>query len=81
MRKAGRVDFVLQRAVQEPDPDQHYALPSLGTYERFDPYKKFEHYALTDVGQNVEERQQKPWWWSYFTSAGGTTPTWLLRNY
>ncbi|XP_067117599.1 carboxypeptidase Z-like [Osmerus mordax] len=80
MRKAGRVDFVLQRAVQEPDLDQHYNLPSMGTYERFDPYKKFERYALTDVGQNVEERQQKPWWWSYF-SAGGTAPTWLLRNY
>lgn len=81
MRKAGRVDFVLQRAVLEPDLDEDYSLPSMGTYERFDPYNQFERYTISDLGQNGEERQLKPWWWSYFINAGGVAPTWLLRNY
>lgn len=81
MRKAGRVDFVLQKAVIEPDMEEDYTIPSMGTYERFDPYNQFEHYTMSELGQNGEERQEKPWWWSYFVRSGGSTPTWLLRNY
>lgn len=81
MRKAGRVDFVLQKAVLEPDIDEDYAIPSMGTYERFDPYNQLERYSMRDLGQDGEERHEKPWWWSYFAHSGNAAPTWLLRNY
>ncbi|XP_055756557.1 carboxypeptidase Z-like isoform X2 [Salvelinus fontinalis] len=79
MQKAGRVDFVLQKAVVEPDIEEDYNIPSMGTYERFDPYNQFERYAIREQNQNREERQEKPWWWSYFSRAHGSAPTWLLR--
>ncbi|KAM3838065.1 carboxypeptidase Z-like [Diretmus argenteus] len=82
MTKAGRVDFVLQKAVLEPDTEYgDYDLPSMGTYERFDPYNHFERYTVADAGQNREERSETPWWWNYFASSGGAAPTWLLKNY
>ncbi|CAB1345219.1 unnamed protein product [Coregonus sp. 'balchen'] len=79
MQKAGRVDFVLQKAVVKPDIEEDYNIPSMGTYERFDPYNQFERYAISEQNQNREERQEKPWWWSYFSRAHGSAPTWLLR--
>lgn len=79
MQKAGRVDFVLQKAVVETDIEEDYNIPSMGTYERFDPYNQFERYAIREQNQNREERQEKPWWWSYFSRAHGSAPTWLLR--
>uniref|UniRef100_A0A8C8C5P7 FZ domain-containing protein n=1 Tax=Oncorhynchus tshawytscha TaxID=74940 RepID=A0A8C8C5P7_ONCTS len=79
MQKAGRVDFVLQKAVVEPDIEEDYNIPSMGTYERFDPYNQFERYSIREQNQNREERQEKPWWWSYFSRAHGSAPTWLLR--
>ncbi|XP_078147986.1 carboxypeptidase Z-like isoform X2 [Centroberyx gerrardi] len=81
MNKAGRVDFVLQKAVLEPDMEDDYTIPSMGTYERFDPYNQFERYSTAEVVQNREERTEKPWWWNYFVSSGGAAPTWLLRHY
>ncbi|XP_029522870.1 carboxypeptidase Z-like isoform X2 [Oncorhynchus nerka] len=80
MQKAGRVDFVLQKAVVEPDMEEDYRIPSMGTYEHFDPYNQFERYTISEQNQNGEEGQEKPWWWSYFSNAHGSTPTWLLRN-
>ncbi|KAM4611250.1 carboxypeptidase Z-like isoform 2-T2 [Polymixia lowei] len=80
MRQAGRVDFVLQKAVLEPDMEEDYSIPSLGTYERFDPYNQYERYTATGVTQNQEERSEKPWWWNYFVRSGVATPTWLLRH-
>ncbi|KAK6323142.1 carboxypeptidase Z-like [Coregonus clupeaformis] len=80
MQKAGRVDFVLQKAVMEPDMEEDYRIPSMGTYEHFDPYNQFERYTISEQNQNREERQEKPWWWSYFNHAHGSAPTWLLRN-
>uniref|UniRef100_A0A8C7DTM1 Carboxypeptidase Z n=1 Tax=Oncorhynchus kisutch TaxID=8019 RepID=A0A8C7DTM1_ONCKI len=80
MQKAGRVDFVLQKAVVEPDMEEDYRIPSMGTYEHFDPYNQFERYTISEQNQNGEEGQEKPWWWSYFSHAHGSTPTWLLRN-
>ncbi|XP_036407071.1 carboxypeptidase Z-like isoform X1 [Megalops cyprinoides] len=80
MQKAGRVDFVLKKTVLEPDMDDT-VLPAMGTYERFDPYNQFERYSLSELGENGEERQEKPWWWSYFAQSGSSAPTWLLRNY
>uniref|UniRef100_A0A8C7HRE9 Carboxypeptidase Z n=1 Tax=Oncorhynchus kisutch TaxID=8019 RepID=A0A8C7HRE9_ONCKI len=46
---------------------------SLDTYDRFDPYNHFQSYS--------REGQEKPWWWNYFTQAGVSAPTWLLRNF
>lgn len=80
MQKAGRVDFVLQKAVVEPDMEEDYRIPSMGTYEDFDPYNQFERYTISEQNQNREEGQEKPWWWSYFSHAHGSAPTWLLRN-
>ncbi|KAJ8382936.1 hypothetical protein SKAU_G00037140 [Synaphobranchus kaupii] len=80
MRRAGRVDFVLKNAVLEPDVDD-FSLPDMGTYDRFDPYNQFERYTPSDLGENGEERQEKPWWWAYFAQSGNPAPTWLLRNH
>ncbi|KAJ8411079.1 hypothetical protein AAFF_G00181140 [Aldrovandia affinis] len=78
MQKAGRVDFVLKKAVL--DPDQVDSSP-MDTYERFDPYNQFERYSLSELGEDGEERHEKPWWWAYFTQFGMSAPTWLLRSY
>ncbi|KAJ8272115.1 hypothetical protein COCON_G00109740 [Conger conger] len=78
MQKAGRVDFVLKKAVLEPD---QVDFPAMDTYDRFDPYNQFERYSLSELGENGEDRQEKPWWWGYFTQFGESTPTWLLRSY
>ncbi|KAJ8416466.1 hypothetical protein AAFF_G00357540 [Aldrovandia affinis] len=80
LQKAGRVDFVLMKSVLEPDVDD-FSLPAMGTYDRFDPYNQFERYSMSDLGENGEERQEKPWWWAYFAQSGNSAPTWLLRNY
>ncbi|KAG9342508.1 hypothetical protein JZ751_016511 [Albula glossodonta] len=77
MQKAGRVDFVLRKAVLEPDQEE---FAPMDTYDRFDPYNQFERYSLSELGENGEERQEKPWWWAYF-SQSGNAPTWLLRNF
>uniref|UniRef100_A0A3P8XV75 FZ domain-containing protein n=1 Tax=Esox lucius TaxID=8010 RepID=A0A3P8XV75_ESOLU len=67
MDKAGRVDFL------PVEPDYHlFPSSSLDTYDRFDPYNQFQHYG------NGE--REKPWWWNYFSQAGFSAPTWLLRN-
>ncbi|KAL0970371.1 hypothetical protein UPYG_G00241090 [Umbra pygmaea] len=79
MQKAGRVDFVLQKAVDKPDLEEDFNIPSMGTYERFDPYNHYERY-VSEQNQNREERLEKPWWWSYFSRAHGSSPTWLLRT-
>ncbi|KAG9346951.1 hypothetical protein JZ751_005878 [Albula glossodonta] len=80
MQKAGNVNFVLRKSVLEPDVDD-FVIPAMGTYDRFDPYNQFERYTLSELGENGEERQEKPWWWSYFAQSGNAAPTWLLRNY
>ncbi|KAF3697936.1 Carboxypeptidase Z [Channa argus] len=83
MHKAGRVDFVLQKALLEPDmQEEGDAIASMGTYDRFDPYNQYERYTLmADMSQNREERAEKPWWWNYFASPSGPAPTWLLKHY
>ncbi|XP_039997375.1 carboxypeptidase Z-like isoform X1 [Xiphias gladius] len=83
MQTAGRVDFVLQAAPLEADmQEEDHAIPSLGTYDRFDPYNQYERYTqMADLTQNHEERAEKPWWWNYFVLPGGPAPTWLLKHY
>ncbi|XP_044040765.1 carboxypeptidase Z-like isoform X2 [Siniperca chuatsi] len=83
MHTAGRVDFVLQKASLEPDmQEEDDTIPSMGTYDRFDPYNQYERYTLmADLSQNREERAEKPWWWNYFVLPGGPAPTWLLKHY
>ncbi|XP_045921763.1 carboxypeptidase Z-like isoform X2 [Micropterus dolomieu] len=83
MLTAGRVDFVLQKAALEPDmQEEDDTIPSMGTYERFDPYNQYERYTLmADLSQNREERAEKPWWWNYFVLPGGPAPTWLLKHH
>lgn len=82
MHTAGRVDFVLQRDNSKPNaPDEDDTLPSMGIYERFDPFNQYERYtSRADLTQNREERAELPWWWGYFTMSGGPAPTWLLKH-
>ncbi|KAL4640288.1 carboxypeptidase Z-like [Arapaima gigas] len=79
MQHAGRVDFVLTKLPQEPDMED-FRFPPGDTYDRFDPYNMFERYTVAELGEEGEERQEKPWWWNYFTQSGISAPTWLLRN-
>ncbi|XP_028973911.1 carboxypeptidase Z isoform X3 [Esox lucius] len=96
MDKAGRVDFLLKKVQVRPvEPDYHlFPSSSLDTYDRFDPYNQFQHYGNGEPGEPREpgepgmegepgmdpERREKPWWWNYFSQAGFSAPTWLLRN-
>ncbi|KAM6959746.1 carboxypeptidase Z-like [Tautogolabrus adspersus] len=82
MSAAGRVDFVLQRAAAEANTqEEDDTLPSMGSYDRFDPFNQYERYTLmADLSLNREERAEKPWWWSYFVLPGGPAPTWLLKR-
>ncbi|MBN3275368.1 CBPZ Carboxypeptidase, partial [Polyodon spathula] len=77
LMKAGRVDFVLKSVVEEPD--LFVSIPQ-DTYDRFDPYNKFDEYGRSGNQEPEEERQEKPWWWSYFAFLGNNQPTWLLRR-
>ncbi|XP_041842409.1 carboxypeptidase Z-like [Melanotaenia boesemani] len=83
MHKAGRVDFVLQKTPPNTDKQEgDYAFPSMGSYERFDPYNQYERYTrMADLSQAPEERAVKPWWWNYFVLPGGPAPTWLLKQH
>ncbi|XP_007255109.3 carboxypeptidase Z [Astyanax mexicanus] len=78
MRKAGRVDFILKKAPLDQDLDD-FLIPSMGSYDRFDPYNQLERYSMRQSGQE-EERQEKPWWWGYFARSSSQNPSWLLRN-
>lgn len=78
--KVGRVDFVLKKVPRDRSLD-YFNIPELDNYERFDPYNQFEQYSQWELGENEEERTEKPWWWAYFSQLGISAPTWLLRNY
>ncbi|KAK1175238.1 carboxypeptidase Z-like [Acipenser oxyrinchus oxyrinchus] len=78
LMKAGSVDFVLSSVVEEPD--LFVSIPQ-DTYDRFDPYNKFDEYGRSGNREPEEETQEKPWWWSYFAFLGNNQPTWLLRRY
>ncbi|CAM4483218.1 unnamed protein product [Leuciscus chuanchicus] len=78
--KVGRVDFVLKKVPRNPSLD-YFNIPELDNYERFDPYNQFEQHSQRELGENGEERTEKPWWWAYFSQLGISAPTWLLRNY
>ncbi|XP_034712431.1 carboxypeptidase Z-like isoform X2 [Etheostoma cragini] len=82
MQTAGRVDFVLQKAAPEPDlREEDNTIPSMGTYDRFDPYNQYERYTLVaSLSHNREQRVEKPWWWNYFIQTGVPAPTWLLKH-
>lgn len=83
MQRAGRVDFVLQRA--PPEPNVHEGANSFlstDAYRRFDPFNQYVQYTMiSEQNQNREERAEKPWWWNYFVSVGGPAPIWLLKRY
>ncbi|CAJ1086168.1 carboxypeptidase Z-like [Xyrichtys novacula] len=82
MTTAGRVDFVLQKAPEESEIlEEDNTIPSMGSYDRFDPFNQYERYTLmADMSVTQEERLEKPWWWSYFVLPGEPSPTWLLRR-
>lgn len=82
MHTAGRVDFILQKSLESAAQEDDDAVPSVGAYDRFDPFNQYERYTLmADVSQSRVERTEKPWWWNYFASPGGPAPTWLLKQY
>ncbi|KAL1023931.1 hypothetical protein UPYG_G00049190 [Umbra pygmaea] len=94
MNKPGRVDFLLKKVNEPPvEPNLQHLFPSssLDSYDRFDPYNYFQHHGGGEPGEPEEpgmggepgvdpERREKPWWWNYFSQAGFSSPTWLLRN-
>uniref|UniRef100_A0A673NBD8 Carboxypeptidase Z-like n=1 Tax=Sinocyclocheilus rhinocerous TaxID=307959 RepID=A0A673NBD8_9TELE len=77
--QVGRVDFVLKKVPREPSLD-YFNIPELDNYERFDPFNQFEQNSRRELGENGEERTEKPWWWAYFSQLGISAPTWLLKN-
>uniref|UniRef100_A0A3P9HH74 Carboxypeptidase Z n=1 Tax=Oryzias latipes TaxID=8090 RepID=A0A3P9HH74_ORYLA len=78
MGKAGRVDFVLRRAI----PEGNCTLQTTEAYERFDPHNQCERYTqISAIGQRSGERAKKPWWWYYFALLDGRATTWLLKEY
>lgn len=78
MRKAGRVDFVLRRAI----PEGNVTLQTTEAYERFDPHNQYERYTqISAIGQRSGERANKPWWWYYLSLLNGPAPTWLIKEY
>lgn len=83
MKTAGRVDFVLQKAPLDFDAQEDGdALPSMGTYDQFDPHNLYQRYIqIAELGQNREPRAEKPHWWNYFALPGMPAPTWLLKHY
>ncbi|KAL6118596.1 cpz [Pungitius sinensis] len=84
MHAAGRVDFVLQRAAPELDPqrEEEEEEDEEDFHDRFDPYNQYERYALvSESSPSREERAEKPWWWNYFVRPGGPAPTWLLKHH
>lgn len=85
MRRAGRVDFILQPLGTGPKqvlPGSRRSGPGLR-----DPLGDAGlHGELGGPGQDpLGARRQpsaggsKPWWWSYFTSLSHHKPRWLLR--
>ncbi|XP_028330920.1 carboxypeptidase Z-like [Gouania willdenowi] len=83
MHTAGRVDFVLKKAPPEsPEQEEDNIIPSLGSYDRFDPHNLYERYTMmaVDLSQQREQRAEMPWWWNYFVLSGGPAPTWLLKH-
>ncbi|XP_030609634.1 carboxypeptidase Z-like [Archocentrus centrarchus] len=83
MKTSGRVDFVLQKAPLDSDTqEEDHTLPSMGTYDQFDPYNLYQRYIqMADLDHNREARAEKPRWWNYFALPGMPAPTWLLKQY
>ncbi|XP_019733010.1 carboxypeptidase Z-like [Hippocampus comes] len=80
MHSAGRVDFVLEKVVLEPEELEEEEA-AVAAYQRFDPNNQYERYTqITDVSEGRSARVEKPWWWNYFVLPGVPSPTWLLMS-
>lgn len=71
MKRAGRVDFILQPSGAGP-----HKAPSES--ERRGPGHR-DPLPGTDIDPLKEENEHKPWWWSYFASLSRHQPRWLLK--
>lgn len=85
MKRAGRVDFILQPLGTGPKKFPQGPRRS-GPGLRDPPAGAGPHGEPEDPGQEpLGARRQpgaggsKPWWWSYFTSLTSDKPRWLLK--
>lgn len=85
MKRAGRVDFILQPL--GIGPKKFLQGPRRSSPELRDPLRGAGPYREPEeAGQEpLRARRQpgasgsKPWWWSYFTSLSQHKPRWLLK--
>lgn len=78
MRRAGRVDFILQPLGTGPKnflPGPSRALPRSQDPRGEPPQLDFE----PPRARRQPASGSKPWWWSYFTSLTPYKPRWLLK--
>ncbi|XP_063166386.1 carboxypeptidase Z [Candoia aspera] len=78
MRRAGRVDFVLQALSGKLT---HLLQGPAG--RAYDPLDHFDPHAQPELRKNEErsvQPREKPWWWPYFSSLNQHKPLWLLKQ-
>lgn len=73
MKRAGRVDFILQPLGTGPK--------NAPQGPRRDPHREPEEPGREPLGARRQPGAggSKPWWWSYFTSLSQHKPYWLLK--
>uniref|UniRef100_A0A8C3X4Z1 Carboxypeptidase Z n=1 Tax=Catagonus wagneri TaxID=51154 RepID=A0A8C3X4Z1_9CETA len=79
MKRAGRVDFILQPLGTGP---KNFLLgPRKNGPGGAGPYREPEEPGQEPLGARrlPEASGGKPWWWSYFRSLGQHQPRWLLK--
>ncbi|XP_038601403.1 carboxypeptidase Z [Tachyglossus aculeatus] len=82
MKRAGRVDFILQ-ALDPLSPDlktgfRRHKQVQADPLDDFDPHGGPDH--PQQAGRDPSLGASKPWWWSYFSSISQHKPTWLLKS-
>lgn len=79
MKRAGRVDFILQPLGTGPKKAPQG--PRRGSPGLRDPHGEPEEPGREPLGARRQPGADgsKPWWWSYFTSLSQHKPYWLLK--
>ncbi|XP_049742623.1 carboxypeptidase Z [Elephas maximus indicus] len=78
MRRAGRVDFILQPLGAEPKKFLHgLQRGGLGPPDPLEDYD--QHGEFPGARRQPPADGGKPWWWSYLSSLSQHKPRWLLK--
>lgn len=84
LKKAGRVDFVLQptHGKLPKNVQRTMGRPYTGydPLEHFDPLAQHSNPEPREEGRSSVQPREKPWWWSYFSSLDHHKPLWLLKR-